>query len=107
MIHGRKSGKKGGREVRDRLHLTAFEVERLIEATKGSRNESATFACCSRCFGMACAPRASITPSVTGWLQAEDSFGRAFALGQHPRAPNTSSGHSHFPRRRCNRGEDT
>jgi hypothetical protein len=53
MINGRKSGKKGGRgrplaagntgggalEVNDRKHLTGREVERLIEAIKGSRNE--------------------------------------------------------------------
>jgi type 1 fimbriae regulatory protein FimB len=52
MMNGRKSGKKGrGRppaarntgggalEVNDRKHLTGREVERLIEATKGSRNE--------------------------------------------------------------------
>ena len=39
MMNGRKSGKKGG-EDSDRKHLTGREVERLIEATKGSRNEA-------------------------------------------------------------------
>jgi len=41
MIHGRKSGKTGntGGGDNDRKHLTSCEVERLIEATKGSRNE--------------------------------------------------------------------
>jgi type 1 fimbriae regulatory protein FimB len=54
MMNGRKSGKtgrkegSGGREKEvwdgngdsDRKHLTGREVERLIEATKGSRNEN-------------------------------------------------------------------
>jgi site-specific recombinase XerD len=39
MIHGRKSGKTGGGPGGDRKHLTSREVERLIQATKGSRNE--------------------------------------------------------------------
>ena len=38
MINGRKKGNTGG-EDSDRKHLTSREVERLIEATKGSRNE--------------------------------------------------------------------
>src|SRR5271163_4369319 len=41
MINGRKSRKRGtlaGGDS-DRKHLTSREVERLIEATKGSRNE--------------------------------------------------------------------
>ena len=38
MIHGRKAGNTGGGDS-DRKHLTSREVERLIEATKGSRNE--------------------------------------------------------------------
>src|SRR6202047_1581553 len=51
MINGRKNAKTGHRrpprntgggvlEVSDRLHLTSREVEQLIEATKGSRNEA-------------------------------------------------------------------
>src|ERR1035441_5077438 len=39
MINGRKSGNTGGDDS-DRKHLTGREVERLIEATKGSRNEA-------------------------------------------------------------------
>src|SRR5260370_12412029 len=38
MINGRKKGNTGG-EDSDRKHLTSREVKRLIEATKGSRNE--------------------------------------------------------------------
>jgi len=38
-MNGRKSGKTGGDDG-DRKHLTGREVERLIEATKGSRNEA-------------------------------------------------------------------
>jgi integrase len=38
MINGRKAGNTGGGNG-DRKHLTSREVERLIEATKGSRNE--------------------------------------------------------------------
>ena len=37
MINGRKAGNTGGGDD-DRKHLTSREVERLIEATKGSRN---------------------------------------------------------------------
>jgi hypothetical protein len=38
MVNGRKAGNTGeGND--DRKHLTSREVERLIEATKGSRNE--------------------------------------------------------------------
>jgi type 1 fimbriae regulatory protein FimB len=44
MINTPKRGKIGGSggrvEVSDRKHLTSREVERLIEATKGSRNEA-------------------------------------------------------------------
>ena len=39
MMNGRKSGNTGGDDG-DRKHLTGREVERLIEATKGSRNEA-------------------------------------------------------------------
>jgi len=41
MIHGRKKRKNGEhwRGDSDPKHLTSREVERLIEATKGSRNE--------------------------------------------------------------------
>src|ERR1017187_3488090 len=39
MMSGRKSRKTGGDDS-DRKHLTGREVERLIEATKGSRNEA-------------------------------------------------------------------
>ena len=39
MMIGRKSGNTG-RDDSDRKHLTGREVERLIEATKGSRNEA-------------------------------------------------------------------
>jgi type 1 fimbriae regulatory protein FimB len=39
MMSGRKSGNTGGDDS-DRKHLTGREVERLIEATKGSRNEA-------------------------------------------------------------------
>ena len=39
MMNGRKSGNTGGDDS-DRKHLTGREVERLIEATKGSRNEA-------------------------------------------------------------------
>jgi len=38
MMNGRKGGNTGGDDS-DRKHLTGREVERLIEATKGSRNE--------------------------------------------------------------------
>jgi len=38
-MNGRKTGNTGGDES-DRKHLTGREVERLIEATKGSRNEA-------------------------------------------------------------------
>ena len=38
-MNGRKSGKTGADDG-DRKHLTGREVERLIEATKGSRNEA-------------------------------------------------------------------
>jgi hypothetical protein len=54
MMNGRKTRKQGRREPgpgnrkkepwrsddSDRKHLTGREVERLIEATKGSRNEA-------------------------------------------------------------------
>jgi len=47
MINGRKSGNTGGGtparargDDSDRKHLTGREVERLIDATKGSRNEA-------------------------------------------------------------------
>ena len=30
----------GGREKTDRLHLTGIEVQKLIDATKGKRNEA-------------------------------------------------------------------
>jgi hypothetical protein len=39
MMNGRKSGNTGGDDS-DRKHLTGREVERLMEATKGSRNEA-------------------------------------------------------------------
>lgn len=39
MMNERKSGNTG-RDDSDRKHLTGREVERLIEATKGSRNEA-------------------------------------------------------------------
>ena len=39
MMNRRKSGNTGGDDS-DRKHLTGREVERLIEATKGSRNEA-------------------------------------------------------------------
>src|SRR5271155_661291 len=39
MMNGRKTGNTGGDDS-DRKHLTGREVERLIEATKGSRNEA-------------------------------------------------------------------
>jgi type 1 fimbriae regulatory protein FimB len=39
MMNGCKSRNTGGGES-DRKHLTSREVERLIEATKGSRNET-------------------------------------------------------------------
>jgi type 1 fimbriae regulatory protein FimB len=39
MMNRRKSGNTGGDDS-DRKHLTVREVERLIEATKGSRNET-------------------------------------------------------------------
>ena len=39
MMNGRKSGNTGGDDS-DRKHLTVREVDRLIEATKGSRNET-------------------------------------------------------------------
>jgi type 1 fimbriae regulatory protein FimB len=39
MMSGRKS-RNTGRAGSDRKHLTAREVERLIEATKGGRNEA-------------------------------------------------------------------
>ena len=38
MMNGRKT-RKAGADDSDRKHLTGREVERLIEATKGSRNE--------------------------------------------------------------------
>ncbi|HUD57723.1 MAG TPA: hypothetical protein VMR02_21010 [Terracidiphilus sp.] len=38
-INGRKTGNTG-RDDSDRKHLTRREVERLIEATRGSRNEA-------------------------------------------------------------------
>src|ERR1035438_729874 len=38
-MNGRKAGNTG-RDDSDRKHLTGREVERLIEATKGSRNEA-------------------------------------------------------------------
>jgi type 1 fimbriae regulatory protein FimB len=37
-MNGRKTGNTGGDDS-DRLHLTATEVKRLIDATRGSRNE--------------------------------------------------------------------
>src|SRR5271167_4364238 len=40
MINGRKSGEHWRGDDSDRKHLTGREVERLIEATKGSRNEA-------------------------------------------------------------------
>ena len=39
MMSGRKSGSTDGDDS-DRKHLTGREVQRLIEATKGSRNEA-------------------------------------------------------------------
>jgi len=39
MMNGRKTGNTGGDDS-DRKHLTGREVERLIEATRGSRNEA-------------------------------------------------------------------
>ena len=39
MVNGRKTGNTGGDDS-DRKHLTGLEVERLIAATKGSRNEA-------------------------------------------------------------------
>src|ERR1039457_5364890 len=39
MVNGRKTGNTGGDDS-DRKHLPGREVERLIEATKGSRNEA-------------------------------------------------------------------
>jgi type 1 fimbriae regulatory protein FimB len=39
MMNGRKSGNTGGGDS-DRKHLTGREVERLIDATRGSRNEA-------------------------------------------------------------------
>jgi type 1 fimbriae regulatory protein FimB len=39
MVNGRKSGNTG-EDDSDRKHLTGREVERLIEATRGSRNEA-------------------------------------------------------------------
>jgi len=39
MMNGRKTGNTG-EDDSDRKHLTGREVERLIEATKGSRNEA-------------------------------------------------------------------
>jgi len=39
MVSGRKTGNTG-EDDSDRKHLTGREVERLIEATKGSRNEA-------------------------------------------------------------------
>src|SRR5450755_1954082 len=39
MMNERKTGNTGGGDS-DRKHLTGREVERLIEATKGSRNEA-------------------------------------------------------------------
>ena len=39
MMNGRKS-ENTGRDDSDRKHLTGREVERLIEATRGSRNEA-------------------------------------------------------------------
>jgi type 1 fimbriae regulatory protein FimB len=39
MMNGPKSRNTGGDDS-DRKHLTGREVERLIEATKGSRNEA-------------------------------------------------------------------
>jgi type 1 fimbriae regulatory protein FimB len=39
MMNGRKTGNTG-RDDSDRKHLTGREVERLIEATRGSRNEA-------------------------------------------------------------------
>jgi len=38
-MNGRKS-RNAGQDDSDRKHLTGREVERLIEATKGSRNEA-------------------------------------------------------------------
>jgi type 1 fimbriae regulatory protein FimB len=38
MMNGRKT-RKAGADDSDRKHLTGREVERLIEATKGRRNE--------------------------------------------------------------------
>ena len=38
-MNGRKTGNTG-RDDSDRKHLTEREVERLIEATRGSRNET-------------------------------------------------------------------
>jgi type 1 fimbriae regulatory protein FimB len=38
-MNGRKTGNRG-RDDSDRKHLTGREVERLIEATRGSRNEA-------------------------------------------------------------------
>jgi hypothetical protein len=39
MMNRRKTGNTG-QDDSDRKHLTGREVERLIEATKGSRNEA-------------------------------------------------------------------
>ena len=39
MVNGRKARNAGAGET-DRKHLTGREVERLIEATKGGRNEA-------------------------------------------------------------------
>src|ERR1700733_1353624 len=39
MMNGRKNRNTGGDDS-DRKHLTSREVERLIEATRGSRNEA-------------------------------------------------------------------
>jgi type 1 fimbriae regulatory protein FimB len=39
MVNGRKTGNTGEDDT-DRKHLTGREVERLIEATRGSRNEA-------------------------------------------------------------------
>jgi hypothetical protein len=56
MMNGQKKGNTGaagGREKAgrgddsDRKHLTSREVEKLIEATKGSRNDARDVVCCS------------------------------------------------------------
>jgi type 1 fimbriae regulatory protein FimB len=76
MINGRKAGNTGGGDS-DRKHLTSREVERLIEATKGSRNEAR-----DRCI---------VAPDVPAWLARVGCLRDQIRPGRH-RKPRVACG---------------